>query len=301
MRWACSCDLPPLLVAFDRFVGVSGVRLGVLGGCCVAGLDFDELRARLSSSYVAALLFVVGAADHSVRCFVIDRALCLLQRPHPTPHRVRSCSSIGSWVCRVFSGLCRSSRWSGCRRFGLPARTRAVLEQNGPAACFRGCCGAPSAPSGPCYLRGALWSAQEPHVYQKKTGSCAVYYIIAFGPFGDSDNRKFAAGVTTRHIRNNALRRTKGFKTSSKNTTNRGSARCHPPLLVGTLGKPLAPAEKRTRSDATSDQDEHPRHPQTERKRWVGGSSQEQAQRTSNHRTTNIVIGTDNKQQRGHI
>jgi hypothetical protein len=55
-----------------------------------------------------------------------------------------------------------------------------------------------------------LWSAQEPHVYQKKTGFCAVYYIIAFGPFGDSDNRKFAAGVTTRHIRNNALRRTKG-------------------------------------------------------------------------------------------
>jgi hypothetical protein len=55
-----------------------------------------------------------------------------------------------------------------------------------------------------------LRSAQEPHLYQK-TGSCAVYYIIAFGPFfGDSDNRKFAAGVTTRHIRNNALRRTKG-------------------------------------------------------------------------------------------
>ena len=148
---------------------------------------------------------------------------------------------------------------------------------------------------------GALCGVHKSPMYTKK-GSCAVYYIIAFGPFGDSDNRKFAAGVTTRHIRNNTLRRTKGgFKTSSKNTTNRGSVRCHPPLLVGTLGKPLAPAEKRTRSDATSDQDEHPRHPQTERKRWVGGSSQEQAQRTSNHRTTNIVIGTDNKQQRGHI
>ena len=43
----------------------------------VAGLDFDELRAGLSSSYVTKLLFVVGA-DHSVRFFVIARALCLL-------------------------------------------------------------------------------------------------------------------------------------------------------------------------------------------------------------------------------
>ena len=76
MRCACSCDLPPLLVAFDRFVGVLGVRLGVLGGCCVAGLDFDELSAGLLS-YVLALLFVVGAG-HSVRCYAIARALCLL-------------------------------------------------------------------------------------------------------------------------------------------------------------------------------------------------------------------------------
>ena len=43
----------------------------------VAGLDFDDLRAGLPSSYVTELLFVVGA-DHSVRCFVIARALCLL-------------------------------------------------------------------------------------------------------------------------------------------------------------------------------------------------------------------------------
>ena len=77
MRCACSYDLPPLFVAFGRFVGVSGVRLGVLDGCRVVGLDFDELRAGLSSSYVAALLFVVDA-DHSVRCSVIARALCLL-------------------------------------------------------------------------------------------------------------------------------------------------------------------------------------------------------------------------------
>ena len=64
-------------------MGVSGVRLGVLGGCRVAELDFDELRARLSPSYVTALLFVVGA-DHCVRCFVVARALCLLQQPPPT-------------------------------------------------------------------------------------------------------------------------------------------------------------------------------------------------------------------------
>ena len=123
VRCACSCDLPPLLVAFDRFVGVSGVRLGVLGGCCVAGLDFDELRARLSSSYVAALLFVVGAADHSVRCFVIDRALCLLQRPHPTPHRVRSVR--GCVVCSLgFVGLLVGQ---GAGALGCP-RARALFS-----------------------------------------------------------------------------------------------------------------------------------------------------------------------------
>ena len=99
-------------------------------------------------------------------CSLFCNCSCAVPAPATSPHS--SSRSIGSWVCRVFSGLCRSSRWSGCRRFGLPARTRAVLERNGPAACFRGCCGAPSAPSGPCYLRGALWSAQEPHVYQKK-------------------------------------------------------------------------------------------------------------------------------------
>ena len=32
-----------------------------------------------------------------------------------------------------------------------------------------------------------------------------------------------------------------------------------------------------------------------------GVRSLEQAQRTSNHKTTNRVIGADNKQQRGHI
>ena len=52
-------------------------------------MDFDELRAGLSSSYVTALLFVVGA-DHCVRCFVVARALCLLQQPPPTAYRVRS-------------------------------------------------------------------------------------------------------------------------------------------------------------------------------------------------------------------
>ena len=45
---------------------------GVLGN-----VDFDELRAGLSSSYVTVLLFAAGAA-YSVRCFVIARALCLL-------------------------------------------------------------------------------------------------------------------------------------------------------------------------------------------------------------------------------
>ena len=50
---------------------------GVSDGCRVAGLDFGELRTGLSSSYVTELLFVV-AADHSVRCFVVAHALCLL-------------------------------------------------------------------------------------------------------------------------------------------------------------------------------------------------------------------------------
>ena len=111
MRCACSCDLPPLLVAFDRFVGVLDVRLGVLGGYRVAGLGFDELRAGLSSSYVATLLFVVGA-DHSARCFVIARALCLLQRPPSTPHCVRS--FCGCVVCsQGFAGLLGGGQGSG--------------------------------------------------------------------------------------------------------------------------------------------------------------------------------------------
>ena len=129
MRCACSCDLSPLLVAFGRFVGVSGVRLGVLGGCRVAGLDFDELRTGLSSSYVATLLFVVGA-DHSVRCFVIVRALWLLQRPPSTPYRVRSvrgcvmCSLLGV-VGLLGGGGQGAGFWA--------ARTCAVLERNRPA------------------------------------------------------------------------------------------------------------------------------------------------------------------------
>ena len=45
---------------------------GVLGY-----VDFDELRAGLSSSYVTALLFADGAA-YSARCYVIARALCLV-------------------------------------------------------------------------------------------------------------------------------------------------------------------------------------------------------------------------------
>jgi hypothetical protein len=135
VRCACSCDLPPLLVAFDRFVGVLGVRLGVSGGCRVAGLGFDELRAGSSSSYVAALLFVVGA-DHSARCFVIARALCLLQRPPSTPHRVRSvrgCLGCSSWsdvasdLVRRFSagasGLPRVPTESG----GWPGHFRRLL------------------------------------------------------------------------------------------------------------------------------------------------------------------------------
>ena len=121
-------------------------------------------------------------------CSLFCNCSCAVPAPATSPHS--SSRSIGSWVCRVFSGLCRSSRWSGCRRFGLPARTRAVLERNGPAACFRGCCGAPSAPSGPCYLRGALWSAQEPHVYQKRFLCGLLYHCFrAIRRFGQPEIR----------------------------------------------------------------------------------------------------------------
>jgi hypothetical protein len=48
---------------------------------------------------VTALLFVVGA-DHSVRCFFIARALCLLLGSPPASHRVRlvwGCFWCSSW------------------------------------------------------------------------------------------------------------------------------------------------------------------------------------------------------------
>ena len=61
---------------FDRRFGVSGAFISSSGGVW-GNVDFDELRAGLSSSYVTALFFVVGV-DHSVRCFVIACALCLL-------------------------------------------------------------------------------------------------------------------------------------------------------------------------------------------------------------------------------
>ena len=97
MRCAFSCALPPLLVAFDRVVGVSNVHLVVLDGCRVAGLDFDELHARLLS-YVLALLVIVGAAWLCSLSFVIIRALCLSVRSLPTPRRFR----LGLWVRRLF-------------------------------------------------------------------------------------------------------------------------------------------------------------------------------------------------------
>jgi len=92
VRCACSSDLPPLLIALDRFVGVS----------CVL------------------------------------RAL-----------------PVFSVVVRV------PALWA--------ARTRAVLERNRGAACFRGCCRAPPTPLGPCYLLGALWKAQEPTCTKKSS------------------------------------------------------------------------------------------------------------------------------------
>jgi hypothetical protein len=60
---------------FDRRLCVSGAFLFFWWR--FGNADFDELRTGLSSSYVTALLFVVGA-DHYVRCSVVARALCLL-------------------------------------------------------------------------------------------------------------------------------------------------------------------------------------------------------------------------------
>ena len=57
-------------------VSVSRMRFSSSGGV-LGNVDFDELRAGLSSLYVTALLFADSAA-YSVRCFVIARALCLL-------------------------------------------------------------------------------------------------------------------------------------------------------------------------------------------------------------------------------
>ena len=61
---------------FDRRFGVSGAFISSSGGVW-GNVDFGELRAGLSPSYVTALLFAGGAA-YSARCFVIARALCLI-------------------------------------------------------------------------------------------------------------------------------------------------------------------------------------------------------------------------------
>ena len=83
-RALCLLQRPPpaLLVAFDRFVGVSTVHLGSLGWTCrVAGLDFAELRA--SGSRMAVICARCGRCC-VVICFMIGRAaLCLLQRSPP--------------------------------------------------------------------------------------------------------------------------------------------------------------------------------------------------------------------------
>ena len=89
MRCACSSDLPPLLIALDRFVGVS----------CVL------------------------------------RAL-----------------PVFSVVVRV------PALWA--------ARTRAVLERNRGAACFRGCCGAPP-PRQPPYVLVICWALCGQHKNQR--------------------------------------------------------------------------------------------------------------------------------------
>ena len=118
MRRACSCHPFP---SPHRVRSVCRFRVWSL----VAGLDFGELRAGLSSLYVTELLFVVGA-DHSVSCFVIARALCLLQRPPSTPHRVRSirgCLGCSSWsdvasdlVRRFSAGALALVAFRGCLR-----------------------------------------------------------------------------------------------------------------------------------------------------------------------------------------
>ena len=76
-----SCNLPVSMIApnpgrFSIVVSVSRMYLSSSGGV-LGNVDFDELRAGLSSSYVTALLFADGAA-YSARCFVTARALCLL-------------------------------------------------------------------------------------------------------------------------------------------------------------------------------------------------------------------------------
>ena len=76
-----SCNLPVPMSApnpgrFLIVVSVSWMHFSSSGGV-LGNVNFGELRAGLSSSYVTALLFAGGAA-HPVRCFAIAHALCLL-------------------------------------------------------------------------------------------------------------------------------------------------------------------------------------------------------------------------------
>lgn len=122
------------------------------------------------------IAIICGRAVVCCRCRSLCSLFCGCSCAVPAPATSLHClsRSIGSWVYRVFSGLCRSSRWSGCRRFGL--RARALFSSGTGLLCVFAVALEPRQPPHRSLLSARRFvESTRTHVYQKPS-SCEVYF-----------------------------------------------------------------------------------------------------------------------------
>ena len=197
MRCACSCDLPPLFVAFDRFVDVSGVRLGSwgLGRMSRRGAGFRQISCRI-------IVIICGRAVVYCRCRSLCSLFCDCSCAVPAPaislhSLLRSIGSCGCVVCSLgFVGLLGGSEGAGA--LGC-AQTRFSRAEE---ACgvFSRLVWSPASPSRSLLYAGRFLESTTTHVHHKPSSSCAVYLYVPVSMMRTTG--KFAAGVTTKHTRN---------------------------------------------------------------------------------------------------